>query len=118
MTLILMLAFTAIAASGCADRQQGSQTGGETEVSTDPSDPPETAETGGSAEEPAVSDQEAIDIVLERVPGSTKEEIVSFARVYDDGRWEYEGVLRHDGIEYEFEIDAQTGNLLEWELDD
>ena len=26
----------------------------------------------------------------------------------------YEGEIIYDGVEYEFEIDAQTGNVIEW----
>ena len=35
----------------------------------------------------------------------------------DDGRWSYEGEAYIDGREYEFEISASTGRLLEWERD-
>ena len=73
---------------------------------------------GGSATEPLISEDEAINIVLGKVPGASRSDIVSFGREYDDGRWIYEGELRYNGLEYEFEIDAQTGNILEWEIDD
>ena len=35
----------------------------------------------------------------------------------DDGSWEYEGEALVDGEEYEFELNACTGKLLEWERD-
>ena len=35
----------------------------------------------------------------------------------DDGMLLYEGVAYLDGQEYEFELDARTGRLLEWERD-
>lgn len=35
----------------------------------------------------------------------------------DDGVWCYEGEAYIDGAEYEFEINAVTGRLLEWERD-
>lgn len=84
----------------------------------------ESGQSGGTdaapdtVPEPAVSEEEAVAIVLERVPGATAEEITAFGRDLEDGRWEYEGRLIHDGIEYEFEIDAQNGNILDWELED
>ena len=33
----------------------------------------------------------------------------------DDGWYIYEGEIVYDGMEYEFEIDADTGNILKWE---
>ena len=73
---------------------------------------------GESATEPLISEDEAINTILGKVPGASRSDIVSFGREYDDGRWIYEGELRYNGLEYEFEIDAQTGNILEWEIDD
>lgn len=73
---------------------------------------------GDTAAEPLISEDEAINTILGKVPGASKSDIVSFGREYDDGRWIYEGELRYNGLEYEFEIDAQTGNILEWEIDD
>ena len=35
----------------------------------------------------------------------------------DDGMLVYEGDAWLDGQEYEFELDAHTGRLLEWERD-
>mgnify|MGYP005802346853 CR=1 FL=1 len=35
----------------------------------------------------------------------------------DDDRYQYEGQLIWDGMEYEFKIDAYSGSVLEWEAD-
>ena len=72
----------------------------------------------GAATEPLISEGEAIGIVLARVPGASESDLVSFGKDYDDGRWIYEGEILYNGLEYDFEIDAQTGNILEWEIDD
>ena len=37
---------------------------------------------------------------------------------YDDGRGEYEIEFSCGGWEYEYKIDAQSGQVLEWEKDD
>lgn len=71
-----------------------------------------------TASEPLLSEDEAINIVLNKVPGAGRENLVSFGRDFDDGRWLYEGELIYNGLEYDFEIDAMTGNILEWEIDD
>lgn len=36
---------------------------------------------------------------------------------HDDGRAVYEGELKGNGVEYEFEIDAATGAILSWDTD-
>ena len=33
----------------------------------------------------------------------------------DDGRLIYEGDIRYDGMEYEFEINAENGKIISWE---
>ena len=43
--------------------------------------------------------------------------IVEFEKDRDDGRVEYEGELIADGIKYEFVIDAETGSLMEWNIE-
>ena len=36
---------------------------------------------------------------------------------YDDGRLQYEGKFFHNSLEYEFEIDAGTGNVTDWDVE-
>ena len=57
----------------------------------------------------------AKQIALDKVPGATVVKIE--LDVDDDGNDPavYEGELKKDGYEYEFEIDAKTGNILKWE---
>ena len=37
---------------------------------------------------------------------------------YEDGRLVYEGEFYYNNLEYEFEIDAVTGVIIDWEIDD
>lgn len=62
----------------------------------------------------AVSLESARDIALARVPGATAKN-VSIELDRDDGWYVYEGEIYYNGMEYEFEIDADTGNILKWE---
>lgn len=70
--------------------------------------------SSGKMSDVAVSLEEAQDIALERVPGATSKNI-SIELDRDDGWYIYEGEIVYDGMEYEFEIDADTGNILKWE---
>ncbi len=60
---------------------------------------------------------EAMEIALARVPGATRDHIREFELDHDDGRPEYEGEIRFNGVEYEFEINARNGNVFKWEVD-
>ena len=67
----------------------------------------------GAAADVAVSEEDARAAALERVPGATDADI-RMELEYDDGYYIYEGDVIYDQKEYEFEIDAQTGNFLKW----
>lgn len=64
-----------------------------------------------------ISEEAAKNIALERVPGASYSNIYKFKLELDDTRWEYEGKIIYDSYEYEFEIDANTGNILKWEVE-
>ena len=56
-------------------------------------------------------------IALSRVKGANNSHVKKIKLDYDDGRPVYEGEIRYKGWEYEFEIDAITGRVLDWEKD-
>lgn len=60
-----------------------------------------------------ITQEEAIRLALERVPGATEQDLM-IKLDYDDGYYKYEGDIIYDQKEYEFEIDANTGTFLEW----
>ena len=97
----------------------------------DSEQPADNAQTGENAEQPAgnaqgnsgqnapsgngrISLEEARDIALARVEGATASNI-SIELDEDDGWYVYEGEIFYNGMEYEFEIDADSGNILKWE---
>ena len=64
----------------------------------------------------AVSRDEAVKTVLGKVSGAAEQD-VRIELDCDDGRYKYEGDIIYNGIEYDFEIDADSGRILEWEED-
>ena len=60
-----------------------------------------------------MSEEEASKIVLAKVEGATAQNLrISLDR--DNGQDVYEGEIRYNGMEYEFELNAKTGDILEW----
>lgn len=111
--------------SGQASGEQnsGSQTaGGQGAGAQDGSASGEAGNTAGQNQQTqngagnanvAVTMEQAISIALERVPGATEKD-VRIELDYDDGVYKYEGDIIHEQREYDFEIDANTGTILEW----
>lgn len=60
-----------------------------------------------------VTKEEAMKIALERVPGASEKDI-HIELDSDDGQVRYEGDIIYEQKEYDFEIDANSGNILEW----
>ena len=70
--------------------------------------------TGNSA---TVSEATAKQTALARVSGAAEKDIYEWKLDYDDGRPEYEGKIIYGGTEYEFTIDAASGNIIEWDME-
>lgn len=68
----------------------------------------------GSNADVAVSREEAIDIALAKVSGATENDI-RIELDHDDGRYKYEGDIIYERVEYDFEIDANSGDVISWE---
>lgn len=61
----------------------------------------------------SISENEAVALVLERVPGAGSEHVyIQLER--DDGHWMYDGEIYYNGKEFEFEMNAESGQILEW----
>lgn len=64
----------------------------------------------------AVTEEEAKNTALGKVNGATEQNI-RIRLETDDGRPVYEGSIVYNNREYDFEIDAQTGTIIEWDED-
>lgn len=62
----------------------------------------------------AISEEQAKKTALEKVPGAGENDI-NIHLDKDDGRAVYEGSIIYEDREYEFEIDADNGRILDWE---
>lgn len=68
---------------------------------------------GGQTASDIISEDEAIAIVLERISGASANDVwIQLDR--DDGKVYYEGDVYYNNKEYEFEIDAATGQVTDW----
>lgn len=98
--------------SGSASGQSGS---GDAAQSQDNVEGSSGTRSGGQTSSGAqISLEEAMQIALDRVPGATEQNI-SIELERDDGWLIYEGDILYNRMEYEFEIDAQSGTMLKWE---
>lgn len=83
-----------------------------------PSSAPSPNTSAPSADVPATASQVDIETAsqtaLARVPGATANDL-RIKMDQDDGRSVYEGKIIYNSREYEFEIDAATGTVTEWD---
>ena len=64
-----------------------------------------------------ISEDEAKQIALSKVEGASAADIGRIDLDYDDRRWVYEGEIYLGEWEYEFEINAENGNIIGFEKD-
>ena len=64
-----------------------------------------------------ISEEEAKQIALSKVEGASASDISRIDLDYDDGCWVYEGEIYLGEWEYEFEINAENGNIIGFEKD-
>ena len=79
---------------------------------------PSTGGTGSIGGQTAsISADRAKQIALAKVPGASTANIYEFKLDSDDGRLEYEGKIIYNTMEYEFSVDATTGNIIGWDVE-
>ena len=69
-----------------------------------------------SASGETLSEAEIRAIALAKVPGATENDIRMNLDL-DDGKLRYEGKIIYEGMEYDFEIDAYSGAIQEWDAE-
>ena len=80
---------------------------------------PQSVETPQSTQssQKEISEKEAKEIALKKLPEANVGNIREFKKDYDDGKLFYEGKILLGKTQYEFEIDASNGNVVKWEKD-
>lgn len=76
-----------------------------------------TTNNGTTNANVALSEAEAKKIALDKVAGATESDLRQFKLDNDDNRIQYEGTIIYDNTKYEFEIDANTGDVLKWDAE-
>lgn len=70
------------------------------------------APTHSNSSSSEISLESAKEIALAQVSGATAGNIVKAEKDYDDGYTEYEIEILYNGYEYDFEISAETGEII------
>ena len=65
----------------------------------------------------SVDEVTAKQTVLNKVPGATAANIYEWKLDFDDGRWEYDGKIVYNLMEYDFTVDASSGAVTEWDVE-
>lgn len=100
----LTLIMVGIMAVGCGSQEK---------ISTTQAGQRNTGNEQAYGSEKIISQEEAVAIVLEKVNGASAEHVF-IELEEDDGQWKYEGEIHYNQQEYEFEVNAMNGTILEW----
>lgn len=121
ITLIIISMLALLLIAGCSsDANNGNEERG-TETTASAAADSGQENTGSQKDTPAdgkqdvIGDTKAKGIALARVSGAKESDVTEFKLETDDGKQKYEGEIRYKGKEYDFDIDAVTGEVLEWE---
>ena len=76
-----------------------------------------TPQSGNAASGATIDEATAKQTVLNKVPGATAANIYEWKLDFDDGRWEYDGKIVYNQMEYDFTVDASSGAVTEWDVE-
>ena len=79
--------------------------------------PQPTTTTPSTATGALIDEATAKLTAVNQVPGASTSDIYEWKLDHDDGRWEYEGKIIYNQMEFEFTIDAATGAVIEWDVE-
>lgn len=65
-----------------------------------------------------INEDEVKEIITKRITGSKKEDIIRLKLNDDDGEIIYEGRMIYQNTEYNFKLDALTGDVIRWEVNE
>lgn len=118
---IIMMTTLLLSSCGRNNTPQNSPAPEMSGVNTDTSQSIAPSVTGNdqslSTDNANLSEEDAKQIALAKVPGATAQDIRDFHTDYDNSKLKYEGEIYYENIEYDFEIDANTGEILEWDVE-
>lgn len=121
-TMVVLMAACAQPQPGSENVGNGSGSATQTSVATTADDVTSSSAAGSVSNDDLISEEEAKDIVLERLADPDNAEFLEFKLDDDDDDGdddiEYEGYVRDGDIVYEFEVDARTGEIDEWDVED
>lgn len=111
---------TAVSATNNTTNNQSQQSAASVSTTPAPAAPavsaPAPAVSTPAPADSGVSIDTARQTALSRVPGASGNHI-RIHTDYDDGRRVYEGKIIYQAMEYDFEIDAATGNVTDWDVE-
>ncbi|MCM3762826.1 PepSY domain-containing protein [Alkalihalobacillus oceani] len=107
-TSLLLAGGAAIGVAGATDNGKVSVDEAAVVLNTQTAQPTQTENENRPANDETISKEEAIAIAQQVLPGKVKE----IERDSDDGHRYYEIELKYEGKDYDFDIDAATGEVL------
>lgn len=117
--LVILLSAILIMATAVGCSSGNNDTAQETTAAAETTAPAATTATTAPAQtvpsENVIGEKKAKQIALERVPGAKESDIIKLQLDLDDGRQEYEGEIIYNNKEYDFEIDAVSGEVYSWD---
>ncbi|MCI5503932.1 MAG: PepSY domain-containing protein, partial [Eubacterium sp.] len=72
--------------------------------------------TTGNKTDTLISEKEASEIALSHIKGADTSHL-NIHQETEDGRTIYEGTITYNDREHHFEIDANSGEILEWDME-